>query len=132
MPTPDTVTPPPTLRLPHELTIYTAAETRASWLAWLSDDGAQTAGEAVCLVDGEHVDEVDAAGVQLLVALAHSLQRQQVSLQVRQPSGPLRGACQDLGLAGLLLGTPAAATADSASTAAATEAQATEPAGASA
>ena len=28
------------LRLPAELTIYTAAETRASWLAWLAGDAA--------------------------------------------------------------------------------------------
>lgn len=96
--------PLPTLRLPHELTIYTAAETRAAWLAWLSGDGAHGGDEAVCRVDGGDVDEVDAAGVQLLVALAHSLQRQHVTLQLRQASGPLRHACQDLGVAGLLLG----------------------------
>ena len=61
-----------------------------------------SAGDAVCRVDGEDVDEVDAAGVQLLVALAHSLQRQQVTLQLQHASRPLRDACHDLGLAGLL------------------------------
>jgi len=105
--------PMPVLRLPHELTIYTAAETRTAWLAWLawrSDDGAHIAADAdtgadtVCQVDGADVDQVDAAGVQLLVALAHSLQRQQLTLQLQHASGPLRQACQDLGLAGLLLG----------------------------
>ena len=94
----------PALRLPHELTIYTAAETRTAWLAWLSGEGAHTSGEAVCEVDGADVDEVDAAGLQLLVALAHSLQRQHITLHLRHPSGPLRTACHDLGLAGLLLG----------------------------
>ncbi len=109
MPTTTTTTTPtptpPALRLPHELTIYTAAETRAAWLAWLSGDGAQAGTDAVCHVDGEDVDEVDAAGLQLLVALAHSLQRQQVKLRLLQASRPLRNACHDLGLAGLLLGT---------------------------
>ena len=95
---------PPALRLPHELTIYTAAETRAAWLAWMSGEAAHTSGEAVCEVDAADVDEVDAAGVQLLVALAHSLQRQHLTLHLRHPSGPLRTACHDLGLAGLLLG----------------------------
>ena len=37
-------------------------------------------------------------------ALAHSLQRQHLTLHLRHPSGPLRTACHDLGLAGLLLG----------------------------
>ena len=95
----------PSLRLPHELTIYTAAETRASWLAWLSSDDAHSAGEPVCQVDGEDVDEVDAAGVQLLVSLAHSLQRQHRTLRLCNTSRPLRNACQDLGTATLLLGT---------------------------
>ena len=106
---------PPALRLPRELTIYTAAETRASWLAWLSGDGGHAErnaqGEPVCRVDGEDVDEVDAAGVQLLVALAHSLQRQHGTLQLCNSSRPLRQACQDLGLAGWLLGTEVPATA---------------------
>jgi ABC-type transporter Mla MlaB component len=96
--------PTASLRLPHELTIYTATETRTAWLAWLAGDGVHSAGDAVCRVDGEDVDEVDAAGVQLLVALANSLQRQQVTLQLQHASRPLRNACHDLGLAGLLLG----------------------------
>lgn len=100
---------PPALRLPRELTIYTAAETRAAGLAWLSllsgnGDGARAAAGAVCPVDGEDVDEVDAAGVQLLIALAHSLSRQHATLQLCHASRPLRQACQDLGLAGWLLG----------------------------
>lgn len=99
---------PSALRLPQELTIYTAAETRAAWLAWLawlSGDGAHAEGEGVCRIDGEDVGEIDAAGVQLLVALAHSLQRLQCTLQLCQASSPLRNACRDLGVADLLLGT---------------------------
>lgn len=97
--------PAPHLRLPQELTIYTAAETRAAWLTWLSGDEALAAGESVCRVDGEDVDEVDAAGVQLLVALAHSLQRQQRSLVLCNTSRPLLHACRELGTTALLLGT---------------------------
>jgi anti-anti-sigma regulatory factor len=93
---------PARLQLPQELTIYTIAETRASWLDWLSSDAAQGEGEAVCAVDGKDVDEVDAAGVQLLVALSHSLQRQQRSLRLCHASRPLRQACQDLGVTSLL------------------------------
>ena len=113
--------PPPALRLPHELTIYTAAETRTTWLAWLAllsdadahadlDAQGPAEADAVGRVDGEDVDQVDAAGVQLLVALAHSLQRQHGTLQLCNASRPLRQASQDLGVAGLLLGTEAHAT----------------------
>ena len=91
------------LRLPHELTIYTAAETRDAWLTWLSSDNARAEGAAVCEVDGEHVDEVDAAGVQLLVSLCNSLSRQHRQLQLCQPSDVLCKACASLGVATLLL-----------------------------
>ena len=92
------------LRLPAELTIYTAAETRDSWLAWLAGDAAHAAAaEPLCLVDASGCDEIDAAGAQLLVALAHSLARQQRRLQLQQPSTPVRAACHDLGLAAWLL-----------------------------
>jgi len=92
------------LRLPAELTIYTAAETRASWLAWLAGDAAQAAqDEPLCTVDASGCDEIDAAGAQLLVALAHSLAQQQRRLQLAHASRPLRQACTDLGLADWLL-----------------------------
>jgi anti-anti-sigma regulatory factor len=92
------------LRLPAELTIYTAAETRDAWLAWLAGDAAQAAAaEPLCPVDASGCDEIDAAGAQLLVALAHSLARQQRQLQLQQPSTPVRAACHDLGLADWLL-----------------------------
>ncbi len=92
------------LRLPAELTIYTAAETRSAWLVWLAGDAAQAAhGEPLCAVDASGCDEIDAAGAQLLVALAHSLAGQQRRLQLQQASSPVRQACHDLGLAGWLL-----------------------------
>ena len=92
------------LRLPAELTIYTATETRAAWLAWLADDAALAgSGAAPCLVDASGCDEIDAAGAQLLVALANSLAHLQRPLRLQLASAPVRNACHDLGLAGWLL-----------------------------
>jgi anti-anti-sigma regulatory factor len=93
------------LALPAELTIYTAGETRPQWLAWLAADDAES-----LQVDASGVTEVDAAGVQLLVALARALQAQQRRLLLDRPSPVLRGACERLGLTGLLeAGLPAGA-----------------------
>jgi ABC-type transporter Mla MlaB component len=92
------------LRLPAELTIYTAAETRTAWLNWLADHPGGTAdADAPCAVDASACDEIDAAGAQLLVALAHSLAHQQRRLQLQHASTPVRNACRDLGLATWLL-----------------------------
>ena len=92
------------LRLPAELTIYTAAATRDAWPAWRAGAPAQAAAaEPLCPVDASGCDEIDAAGAQLLVALAHSVARQQRQLQLQQPSAPVRAACHDLGLAAWLL-----------------------------
>lgn len=103
----DDVRADPGLRLPAELTIYTAAETRAAWLGWLA--GETGLDEPVCAVDASACDEIDAAGLQLLVALAHSLARRERRLQLLQSAAPLRAACNELGLAELLLGTEALA-----------------------
>jgi anti-anti-sigma regulatory factor len=98
------------LRLPAELTIYTAAETRGAWLAWLDSAMAQAdLDEPVCAVDASACDEIDAAGSQLLVALAHSLARRQRRLQLCRPSSPVRDACTGLGLAAWLIGDAAGA-----------------------
>ena len=97
------------LQLPAELTIYTAAETRAVWLSWLAaqaGDGGRAAAnhEAVCRVDAAAVDQVDAAGLQLLVSLRHRLAHEDCSLQLLQASTALRSACNALGLSDLLDG----------------------------
>lgn len=85
------------LLLPAELSIYTAAELHPRWLAW----AAQHAGPDAT-ADASTVDQVDGAGMQLLVALQHSLAARGVALQLRAPSRPLREACTALGLAGWL------------------------------
>jgi len=97
---------PATLSLPGELTIYTAAETRDQWLGWLAGEAAAALDhppDVLCRVDAAGVDQVDAAGVQLLVALSHALaQQQQRTLQLVDASGPLRNACAALGASALL------------------------------
>lgn len=84
------------LCLPAEVTIYVVAELRAAWLDWLSalqDDAT---------VDGSRVDEVDAAGVQCLLALARSAAQRGHALRVAAPSATLRRACLSLGASHLL------------------------------
>lgn len=103
------------LALPAELTIYTVGELRAGWLDWLQAarqaqlDGALP--DAACPVDAAAVDEVDAAGVQLLLALHHGLAHEQLHLRLRRPSEVLKKACSELGLDGLLIDAPDADTA---------------------
>ncbi|MFT3954731.1 MAG: STAS domain-containing protein [Piscinibacter sp.] len=85
------------LTLPAELSIYTAGETRSAWLTWLAEHG-----DGPLAVDAASVAEVDAAGVQLIVALSRSLAAQQRELCLINPSPALHSACERLGLLALL------------------------------
>ena len=85
------------LSLPAELTIYTVGELRPQWLTWLGRLGADDS-SVEAPVDGSAVDQIDAAGVQLLVALSRSLAAAQRSLQFLNPSPVLENACLALGL----------------------------------
>ena len=89
--------------LPAEVTIYTVGELRGQCLAWMSEAQADrdTGGDR-WLLDAHAVDQIDAAGVQLLVALAHTLLQQGQPLQLLQPSAALGEACAALGLTGWL------------------------------
>ena len=92
------------LVLPAEITIYVISELRTAWLAWLdglANDDAEVA------VDGQAVDEVDAAGLQALLALSHSLLARQQRLRLHPASATLRTACGRLGLGHLLVQAPA-------------------------
>ena len=53
-------------------------------------------------MEASSVNEVDAAGIQLLLALAASLKARGRALQLTNPSQPLVNACHSLGLASLL------------------------------
>jgi ABC-type transporter Mla MlaB component len=88
-----------TLHLPPELSIYTAAELHQQWLAWAKQ---QPPTQAEALVDGAAVDQVDGAGVQLLIALQRCLATRGCALRLREPSSPLSQACTALGLGGWL------------------------------
>lgn len=90
------------LVLPAEVTIYVAAELRTAWLAWL-DAEADGAGDAPeVLADGRAVAEVDAAGLQCLLALSRSLAARRQRLCLDRPTDVLRQACKRLGAAQLL------------------------------
>lgn len=96
-----------TLSLPAELTIYTVAELHPQWLAWLDEAEAppdKSALDDALLrqADGAAVAEVDAAGVQLLLALHKSLAQRGMNLQLLDPSRVLSEACTALGVARLL------------------------------
>lgn len=93
----------PTPALPAELTIYTVGELRTPWLGWLArpTEATDTA-EDELLVDASAVDQVDAAGVQLLASLSASCKARQLTLRLQQPSQSLRAACATLGLERLL------------------------------
>ena len=85
--------------LPAEVGIYTAAELRSQWLMQLA--GLPADGACVEL-DGSGVEQFDAAGAQLLLALAHSLKLRGGALQIAAPSEKLVDGLRVLGLAELL------------------------------
>lgn len=88
-----------TLLLPAELSIYTAAELRTQWLDWASRLPAQS---PLALADGALVDQVDGAGLQLLLALQGSLSLRGCALRLHAPSRALQTACAAIGLSGWL------------------------------
>ena len=95
-----------TLSLPVELTIHSVGE----WAPRLRAHFAQRAdqGTLECLrIEAEAVEEIDAAGVQLLLALANTLSGKQCVLQLVGPSAPLARACAGLGASALLAGAAA-------------------------
>lgn len=85
------------LLLPAELTIYTVGELRPQWLAWLAGLG-NTDALVEAPVDGAAVDQIDAAGVQLLMALSRSLRAVDRPLHLVNASPLLATACEALGL----------------------------------
>ena len=89
----------PGFELPRELTVATVQESGAALTAWLSQ---RPAGQAWCLL-AAGVEQVDAAGVQLLLALASRAARDYVRQRVLEPSSALVAACTQLGLAEVLL-----------------------------
>ena len=81
--------------LPAELTIYTVGELHPLCLSWLDADPTHPDRLAV---DAQAVQEVDAAGVQLLLSLSHALAARGRLLCLQAPSPSLTAACRALGL----------------------------------
>jgi hypothetical protein len=92
------------LRLPAELTIYTAAEWHPRLPGWVdAAQAADAADDTLCGGRQRPCDEVDAAGLQLLVSLANSAGPPACGqLVLQRPAQPLAAACHDLGATFLL------------------------------
>jgi anti-anti-sigma regulatory factor len=88
--------------LPSELTIFTVSETFGQCQAWLSAASTAPSSEHLFALNAEGVVDVDAAGIQLLVALANSLSHRDRQLLLVNPSTVLADACHALGTEGLL------------------------------
>ena len=86
--------------LPSELSIYTAAEVRGQCLGWLAESPPEpgVTGHG-WMVNASAVDQIDAAGIQLLLSLQRALEAQQSMLRLADPSGVLNEACAAMGLA---------------------------------
>ncbi len=85
--------------LPGEVTIYTVGELRELCQRWLSE--APRDDDASCgswMVGAQSVDQADAAGVQLLLALDRSLAAVECQLCLQNPSSTLKTAFDALGL----------------------------------
>ena len=94
------------LQLPPEMTIYTIGELRSAWLAALDAAARPRSGRrvaaAVFAVDAAATEELDGAGVQLLLSLARSLDALGRPLRLVAPSPALCTALAALGLHDLL------------------------------
>jgi anti-anti-sigma regulatory factor len=90
-----------TCSLPHELTIYTVGEFYPQCMDWLGVASKGLSDEPL-RVDAGAVEEVDAAGVQLLLSLSNALVRRQRELQLVNTSPVLSQACTDLGVPALI------------------------------
>ena len=90
------------LALPAELTIYTVGELHPQWLTWLGAGPAARHAEGPTEVQAEvqaaAVEQVDAAGLQLLLSLQIALAERGRSLHIQAPSAVLRSGCAALGL----------------------------------
>jgi ABC-type transporter Mla MlaB component len=89
------------------VTIYEVVALRSQFETWIAElpKGRRGAAlnESPLVVEAHGVDEVDAAGMQLLVSLSRSLAARRRPLQLVNPSSPLVAACEALGVAALLL-----------------------------
>lgn len=92
--------------LPPEMTIYTAVSVRTTLQEWVrklpKSRRTKAPGDKPLVIDAAEVTEIDTAGLQLLIALSHSLAAKRRRLELGRPSQALRTACAALGLAQVL------------------------------
>jgi anti-anti-sigma regulatory factor len=93
-------------RLPAELTIYQVAACAEQALHWLVDQDASAPAATTMRLRGDAVEDIDSAGVQLLLSLERSLERRGRRLDLRAPSPALRQALECFGVADLLADEP--------------------------
>ncbi|PTT76345.1 hypothetical protein DBR42_27045 [Pelomonas sp. HMWF004] len=79
--------------------MYTVGELHPRWRAWADEAAAQT--DSVT-VDGSAVDQIDGAGLQLLVSLCRTLTARNTALRLTEASAVLREGCAALGLSAWL------------------------------
>lgn len=85
------------LTLPSELTIYTVGELHPQWSGWVSQATAVHA-DGPWQIDAAAVDQVDAAGLQLLLSLGQAAMAAGATLQLLSPSATLQSGCRTMGL----------------------------------
>jgi len=96
--------------LPRELTIYHVAELCDKWRTAVQALGVSPAGDlrspqgGLLQVEAARVDEVDGAGIQLLLSLSRTLAARNGELRLVNASEPLRRACEAFGVALRLTG----------------------------
>jgi ABC-type transporter Mla MlaB component len=92
-------------RLPSELLVYQVLALQQELLSKLDQllAAEDVVSDPLQLL-AQEVVEVDAAGLQLLVALKHECAKRAVQLQVNNASESFRHACVDFGLDSFLLG----------------------------
>ena len=91
------------IQLPAELTIYTVAELHPQWLAAACPiETVSGLDNEQCNIDASQVQEVDTAGLQLLLSLSGLIHRQRRSLHLINASEALWRACTALGATALL------------------------------
>jgi len=89
--------------LPADLSIYTARETHASWLAFIGErPESDRLDPTLASIDASRVETIDGAGVQLLTSLARTLALRGLTLVIEAPSHILRRSCETAGIASLL------------------------------
>lgn len=90
------------LVLPQELTIYTVGEAHPLWVNWLGTAENADA-DKLAEVQASGVEQIDTAGVQLLLSLQRGLSTRNRKLKILGASSALTAACDGLGLSSWLL-----------------------------